>query len=163
MSEPVLVIDFDKCTGCRACEIACSLANCGEANPEKSRIRIVKVNEIAKIIPVPVVCMHCENPPCETVCPMSAIFTDPSTKSRRINEEKCIGCSACVYACPFGAIVVDRSTGYAFTCNLCNSDPVCVKFCPTEALRYINSDEVSMRLKRTRLNKYVDFIKAEAK
>ena len=163
MAEYVLVVDYDKCTGCRICEIMCSLAKSGEANPQKSRIRIIKVQEVANMIPVPVVCMHCEKPPCEAVCPMGAISTDSLTKTRRIDEEKCIGCSACVYACPFGAIAVDRFVGYAFTCNLCDGDPICAKFCPTEAIQYIDSDEVSMRLGRAGMDKYLEFIKTESR
>lgn len=163
MAEYVLAIDYDKCTGCRICEMACSLARSSEVNPQKSRIRIVKMQEVANMIPVPVICMHCESPPCEAVCPMGAISTDPSTKARRIDEEKCIGCSACVYACPFGAIAVDRSTGYCFTCNLCDGDPICVKFCPTDAIQYIDSDEVNMRLRRAGIDKYLELVKTGAR
>ncbi len=160
MAEYVLAIDYDKCTGCRLCEMACSLARSEEANPQKSRIRIVKMQEVANVIPIPVVCMHCENPPCEVICPVGAISTNPSTRARQIDEEKCIGCSACVYACPFGAIAVDRSVGYAFTCSLCDGEPICVKFCPTDAIQYIDSDEVAMKLRRTGVDKYLEFIKS---
>ncbi len=162
MTEPVLMIDYDKCNGCRSCEIACSLASSGEANPQKSRVRIIKVQEVANMIPFPVVCMHCENPPCQAVCPMNAISTDPHTKARRIDTDKCIGCSACVYTCPFGAIALDRSMGNVFTCNLCDGDPTCAKFCPTEALQYVDGDEVNVRRARSRLDKYLDFVQAKS-
>ena len=160
MVESVLLIDYDKCTGCRSCEIACSLARSGEVNPQKSRIRVVRLQEVADMIPVPVVCMHCEKPPCEAVCPMKAINTEPKTRARRVDDEKCIGCSACVYACPFGAIAVDRSVGYAFVCSLCDGDPTCVKFCSANAIQYISGDEVTMRLRRGGMEKYLELVKA---
>lgn len=162
MADKIIAIDYDKCTGCRICELACSLLNVGESNPSKSRIRIVKIEEEAEALPIPVVCMMCVEPACKAVCPMGAISDDPSTGARVIDEKKCIGCSACVYACPFGAITVDRSVGHSFTCNLCDGDPACVKFCPTDALQYIDSDEVSMRLRRSTLNRYVDFVRSQA-
>ena len=79
-----------------------------------------------------------------------------------LDRDKCIGCSACVYACPFGAIAVDRSAGHSFTCNHCEGDPACVRFCPTNAVQYMDSDEVSIRLRRSTLHKYVDFVRSQA-
>ena len=66
-SKKVLFIDFEKCTGCRTCEVACSLRNEGICNPALSRITIVKWEEMG--IDVPMVCQQCENPPCRSVCP----------------------------------------------------------------------------------------------
>ena len=113
MSSSVITIDHEKCTGCRACEIACSLANTGESSPEKARMRIVKIHEEEDISAVPVVCMNCVKPICKDVCPAKAIYESPETGARLIDEDKCIACSACVYACPFGVIAVDRSVGHA--------------------------------------------------
>ncbi len=159
MAEYELVINYTKCTGCRLCEMACSIHFGGGANPQKSRIRIVKLEGEADVTSIPVKCVQCEKPPCEAMCPTSAIYTDPKTGARLIDTEKCIGCSACVYVCPFGAIVLDRSERTAFVCNLCEGDPLCVRFCPWDALQYIRSDEVSIRLKRAKTDKLLDFLK----
>jgi len=163
MTDRVIAIDYDKCTGCRMCEVACSTTNSGETNPERSRIRVVKIEQEAQTWAIPVVCMKCIKPACKAVCPMGAISDDPVTGARKIDENKCVGCSACVYACPFGAIAVDRSLGCSFTCNLCDGEPACVKFCPREALKYLDNGEVSMKLRRAGLDKYVAFIKSESK
>ena len=162
MTDRVIAIDYDKCTGCRICELACSMFNDGETNPAKARMRIVKIEEEAECLSIPVVCMKCGEPACKAVCPMGAISDDPATGARRIDKDKCIACSACVYACPFGAISVDRSAGRSFTCNHCDGEPVCVKFCPTGAVQYLEGEEVGMRLRRSALDKYVAFVRSAA-
>ena len=159
MAEYELVINYAKCTGCRICETACSMHFGLGADPQKSRVRIVKLEGEADVISIPVKCVQCEKPPCEAMCPTGAIYTDSTTGARLIDTEKCIGCNACVHVCPFGAIVLDRSEGTTFVCNLCDGDPMCVRLCPWDALQYIKSDEVSIRLKRARTDKLLDFLK----
>ncbi len=159
MAEYELVVNYDKCTGCRICETACSMRLGLEANPQKSMIRIVKLEGEADVTSIPVKCAQCEKAPCEAICPTGAISSNQTTGAKLIDKEKCIGCRACVYVCPFGAIVLDRSVGVAATCNLCDGDPVCVRMCPFEALQYIRSDEVSAKLKRARTEKLLDYLK----
>jgi len=162
MKDYVLAVDYDKCTGCRICETACSISNAGETNPSKSRVRIVKIEGEADVLPIPILCMKCVEPACKAVCPMGAISDDPATGARVIDKNKCIGCSSCVYACPFGAIVVDRSAGHSFTCHQCDGDPACAKFCPTGTIQYLAPEEVGMRLRRAGLDRYVAFVASEA-
>ena len=59
MADRVIAIDYDKCTGCRICEIACSIKNDGEANPVKSRIRIVRIETEGNAQSFPVLCLKC--------------------------------------------------------------------------------------------------------
>ncbi len=110
MSSRVITIDHEKCTGCRACEIACSLANTGEANPETARMRIVKIHEEEDISAVPVVCMNCVKPICKEVCPANAIYESPETGARLIDEDKCVACSACVIALEISVCNANRFT-----------------------------------------------------
>lgn len=158
MKDRIIAIDYSKCTGCRFCETACTVKNLGRLNPERSRIRIVKIHEEGDVLPIPVVCMKCIKAACKTVCPAGAISDDPKTGARITDERKCIGCSACVYACPFGAIAVDRTLGHSCSCHHCGGEPTCVEFCPTGAIQYLQSDEVNIRLRRSNLNKYVKFL-----
>ena len=67
-NNKVLFIDFEKCTGCRTCEVACSLRNEGICNPVLSRISVIKWEDMG--VDVPMVCQQCENPPCRAVCPV---------------------------------------------------------------------------------------------
>jgi len=131
----------------------------GGANPQKAMVRIVKLEGEADVTSIPIKCVQCERPPCEAICPVGAISTDPTTGARLIEKDKCIGCSACVYVCPFGAAVVDRSAGAATICDLCEGDPLCARMCPFEALQYVRSDDISIRLKRAKAEKLLDFLK----
>ena len=157
-----LILNYDKCTGCRICETACSMRHGLGANPERAMIHIVKLEGEADVVSIPVSCMRCEDAPCEAICPVGAISTNPINGARQIDKEKCIGCSACVYICPFGAALLDRSVGNAFICDLCDGDPLCARLCPFGALQYIRSDEVSAKLKRARADKLLDFLKLPA-
>ena len=158
MAEHELLINYEKCTGCRICEVACSIHHVKAANPQKARIHIVKLESEADVISIPVKCMHCENAPCMAICPVGAISTSAETGARQVAADKCIGCSACVYACPFGAIVLDREQGCSVVCDRCDGDPLCVKLCSFDALQYVRADEVSAKIKRDKTNRMLDYL-----
>jgi molybdopterin-containing oxidoreductase family iron-sulfur binding subunit len=102
-------IDVDKCVdGCTSCIDACADENglYGFDRPETDSqwIRKLTLKDIKteKITVLPMLCQHCENPPCCDVCPTGASF-------RRVdgivmvNQHTCIGCRYCMLACPFKA------------------------------------------------------------
>jgi len=126
--EFILLSDPDKCTGCRICESGCSLIKEKMANPLFSRVKVVKFEE--KGIDFPVLCFHCEEPPCMNVCPVGAVKREG--KAVVINDERCIGCKLCVIACPFGSISVRGNR--PIKCDLCGGDPFCATICPTHAI-----------------------------
>ncbi|MDO8491574.1 MAG: 4Fe-4S dicluster domain-containing protein [Dehalococcoidia bacterium] len=116
------------CDGCRMCEMVCSLNKAGVINPHLARIRIGFSEKSP--FPTPIICRHCNNPPCQSVCPIEGAMTlDERTGAVAINEQMCIGCLACVDACPFGAIQVGPNK-QVLKCDLCGGDPICVKYCP---------------------------------
>ena len=137
----VLAIDYEKCTGCRLCELVCSVKHEGVSNPARSRIRIVKWEWEG--IYIPVVCNQCETAPCITMCTTNARFRDEELGITTIDYDRCIGCKTCVAVCPFGATSVDPVTGKIITCDLCDGDPACVKFCATGAVRYVDASEIN--------------------
>jgi Fe-S-cluster-containing dehydrogenase component len=114
MSRWGMVIDLDKCTGCQACTIACQAENnVPFAGPvETARDRSKHWQDVmadvggeaeypdfqAQFIPRP--CMHCEEPPCVTVCPVGATYVDDEGIVR-MDYERCIGCRYCTTACPY--------------------------------------------------------------
>ncbi len=121
----------ENCTGCRSCELICTLHHEKLSNRRKARIRIVKSGVK---VDIPVVCSQCTacgDACCLNVCPEEAISL--SGEAVIVNEERCTGCGACERSCPFGVI---RVFGTAKKCDLCSGDPVCVKFCPYGAIRY---------------------------
>ncbi|MBW1838685.1 MAG: 4Fe-4S dicluster domain-containing protein, partial [Deltaproteobacteria bacterium] len=133
-----LFIEFEKCTGCRICEIACSLYQKGVCSPIKSAIRIIKWEKEG--VDVPIVCQQCESPLCAAVCPSDAIFRDLRTGAMLVNEERCVGCRMCIAICPFGAASLDPDTGKMIKCNLCEGNPACIKYCEPKAIQYLPAD-----------------------
>ena len=133
----IITIDPNRCTGCRLCELACSLRNVGECNPARARIRIIGFDEM---FAMPLLCMQCERPFCAEVCLTGAITKEEGSGIIRIAKEKCVGCKICTLACPFGNIVFSTEERIAVKCDLCGGEPECVAFCPTGALKFSEED-----------------------
>ena len=141
---PYLYGDSMKCTGCRICELYCALIRERVLNPKKARLRVER-REPA--IDKPIVCRQCADPPCAKACPTDAIARNPKTEIVLVNENKCIGCGACVEACPFGAIWLHPERYKAIKCDLCGQ---CIPRCPTGAL-WVETSEASAARKRSEL------------
>lgn len=137
-----IIIEPEECTGCRDCELVCSMQKTGEFNPAHSLIQSVYFS--VEMVTVPITCMQCEEPLCQDVCPASAISRDMETDAVVIDGEKCIGCYMCVSVCPVGAIQKVPDKSYMTKCDLCAGEPVCVNICPTDALRYEEVDEYNV-------------------
>lgn len=120
------------CSGCRLCELWCSVTKTGAFNPRRSRIRVVELNTG---VDIPITCQQCENPACQASCKFEALTFDEKLKIVVVDEDKCTGCQACVGACPYGIITIDPATHKAIKCDLCGGEqPVCVFMCPSNVL-----------------------------
>jgi carbon-monoxide dehydrogenase iron sulfur subunit len=131
----------EKCSGCKSCEIICSLVNEGEFNPSKSRITTIIFRGEKYPLPYnfPSTCRQCADALCMRECPVNAISrSKDKTKTVKIDYELCIKCGQCVEACPFGAMSFDSKKKVPFKCELCHGDPACVSICPTEAIVFVN-------------------------
>ena len=129
--KEILTIDLRLCTGCRSCELACSIAHTQSFNPKRSRIQILK-EEVRNLL-VPMVCLQCERPLCKEACPNGAIVENEHGVLY-VESEKCIGCMNCVTACEYGGIGIDPITRKAVKCDLCNGDPACARACQYGAI-----------------------------
>jgi len=105
-------------------------------SPRESAVEIEEAKE--GLAAFPSVCIQCEDPACMRSCPFNAIERDQSSGSVRVISEKCTACGWCTKTCPLeGAIKIVPTSGKAFKCDVCNGDPACVKYCPTEALKLV--------------------------
>jgi Fe-S-cluster-containing hydrogenase component 2 len=125
---------FDLCTGCNACQLACSSRATGGYNPHLSRLKILMEGE--NFLNRPLVCSQCENAFCLRSCSVKAISRNPETGVVLIDKEKCTGCRECIDACPDGMITMDAQ-GKADKCDLCDGDPLCVRYCVSGALKLV--------------------------
>jgi carbon-monoxide dehydrogenase iron sulfur subunit len=156
----VLFIDPEKCTGCMACVLACSLQHGDTSGPVGSMILPIKLRRQA--INIPVVCRQCTRPLCADACPMGAISRDDVTRAMRVDPDLCIGCGMCMIACPLGGISVNAEVGRAVKCDLCAGDPLCVKFCGYGALTYLPEEEATYERKKEAIGKLSDLLETLA-
>ncbi|MDP2646494.1 MAG: 4Fe-4S dicluster domain-containing protein [Desulfobacterales bacterium] len=143
--DKVLQIDYQKCTGCRLCELVCTVSHDGVSNPSRSRIKVVKWE--AEGLYVPVTCQQCEDAPCVSVCPVKAT-SQKANEGVVINYDLCIGCRACITVCPFGARNFNPIEKKVIKCDLCGGDPQCARFCDVKAVDFIDTDRISTARKR---------------
>ena len=112
--EKVLMINYQKCTGCRLCELVCAVMHDGISNPTRSRIKVMKWESEGLYIPMS--CQQCEDAPCMNVCPVKAISRDEDLGFVTVDYDVCIGCRSCVAVCPFGAMNYNTIDKKVFKC-----------------------------------------------
>ena len=137
--NPVFVIDQSRCIGCEACVQAC--AECG-THRGQSLIHLERVDRATTTQTAPMVCMHCEDPTCAHVCPADAIKQTEDGIVQSASKPRCIGCSNCVLACPFGVPKYVADFDQMMKCDMCYDRtseglaPMCASVCPSDALWY---------------------------
>jgi len=142
--SPVFVIDQSRCIGCEACVSAC--AECG-THRGQSLIHLERVDRASSTQTAPMVCMHCEDPTCAQVCPADAIKQTEEGIVQSALKPRCIGCSNCVLACPFGVPKYVADFDQMMKCDMCTDrtseglTPMCASVCPSEALWYGTIEE----------------------
>ena len=136
--------------GCYACRMACQMIN--KLEPEEAFISYKEIEQgtypSVYAETVPVQCMHCENAPCQQVCPTHATYTTESGVVL-VDEEKCIGCKYCMAACPYQVRVRNEETGAVDKCRFCTVSAEttgtkmcsCVEACLTGARMFGDLDD----------------------
>ena len=160
-----LVIDLDICVGCQACVTSCKEWNTGghmapltDIKPYGGGVDGVWFNRVhtlehiteagGRTVHFPRSCLHCAQPACVSVCPTGASYKRTSDGIVLVDEDKCIGCKLCSWACPYGAREFDVDVGVMKKCTLCvdriynehlsveDRVPACVAACPTGARHF---------------------------
>jgi Fe-S-cluster-containing dehydrogenase component len=150
-----MAIDTTKCIACHACQLACQNHNGLEYDQafnwivEKERGRYPAFSrEFA-----PVQCNHCENAPCQRVCPTAAIYTSPEGVVL-VRTNRCVGCKYCMEACPYKVRIMDHHSGIAIKCWFCidmvraGGEPACVTTCPNQVRIFGDLDDPNSKVSR---------------
>ena len=158
-SDGYLLVDVRKCQGCVSCMLACSLVHEGVESLTLSRIQIMQNSFAAYPDDVAVEqCRQCVEPACVEACPVDALEANAESGNvRMVDRDKCIGCGACVEACPYSPsralLAFDEKLGgelKARKCDLCANTPfhweeagggpdgkqACVEICPVGAIKF---------------------------
>ncbi len=140
----MFVTDYSRCIGCEACVQACE--ECG-THRGQSLIHLEFIERGATTQTAPMVCMHCEDPTCAEVCPADAIKQNEDGVVQSALKPRCIGCSNCVIACPFGVPKYFALPDQMMKCDMCYDRtsvglaPMCASVCPSQALWYGTEEE----------------------
>lgn len=135
------VIDNRKCIGCHACTVACKSEHDVPVGVNRTWVKYIEKGEYPhtrRLFSV-MRCNHCENAPCVEICPVEALHVrDDGIVD--FDGRRCIGCKACMQACPYDALYIDPQTHTAAKCNYCahrvdiGLEPACVNVCPEHAI-----------------------------
>jgi Fe-S-cluster-containing dehydrogenase component/formate-dependent nitrite reductase membrane component NrfD len=148
-------IDLRKCIGCHACTIACKVEHAIPVGVNRCWVKTVEKGTFpdTRRFFFPVLCNQCDEAPCVRICPTSALY------KRRdgivdLNGAACIGCRACMIACPYDQLFIDPNTRTAEKCNFCANRvenqllPACVSVCPTECRIFGDLEDASSEVAR---------------
>src|SRR5215468_2512821 len=135
------VIDHTRCIGCHACTTACKSENVVPIGVTRTYVKHVDVGIFPQVRRAHQVtrCNQCAHAPCVTACPTTAMFKR-ADGIVDFDKSICIGCKACMAACPYDAIFINPNDHSAEKCNFCahridlGLEPACVVVCPTEAI-----------------------------
>jgi Fe-S-cluster-containing dehydrogenase component/formate-dependent nitrite reductase membrane component NrfD len=150
------VIDNRKCIGCHACSTACKSENSVPLGVNRTWVKYVETGafpDTRRHFQV-TRCNHCANPPCVRICPVTAMYQRVDGIVE-FDPEVCIGCKACMQACPYDAIYMDPASGTAAKCHFCahrtdlGLEPACVVVCPEHAIIAGDMDDPESEISRT--------------
>ncbi|MDP8051997.1 formate dehydrogenase subunit beta [Pasteurella atlantica] len=158
--EVAKLIDVSVCTGCKACQVACSEWNNLRTPPQEcvgtydnprdmnaQQWTVMKFSEVEQNDRLEWLirkdgCMHCSEPGCLKACPSPGAIVQYANGIVDFQSDKCIGCGYCMAGCPFGVPKMNEKDNRVYKCTLCidrvtvGQEPACVKTCPTGAIHF---------------------------
>ena len=172
-----LVIDLDTCVGCHGCATACKQWNTSgtlgpltdvaayDESPDGAWLNRIRTYEVesessSSTVHFPMSCLHCENADCVSVCPTGASYKREEDGIVLVDQDKCMGCNLCAWACPYGARELDQAQGVMKKCTLCvdriydealpeaERKPACVLTCPTKSRLFGDFDDPESEVSR---------------
>lgn len=136
-------VELDKCSGCKACVVACHTLN--GLNDNEAWRKVGLLSSVSSSLPVlqhvTTACHHCVDPGCLKGCPVLAYEKDPVTGIVRHLDDQCFGCKYCTMMCPYEVPQYSASLGIVRKCDMCSQRlshgeaPACVQACPNQAIK----------------------------
>lgn len=162
------VIDNRSCIGCHACSTACKSENEVPLGVNRTWVKYTETGtfpDTQRHFQV-TRCNHCANPPCVRICPTEAMY-QRDDGIVEFDKDACIGCKACMQACPYDAIHIDPETDTAAKCHFCSHrtdlglEPACAVVCPTHAIIAGDMDDPESEISRVLAREKVSVRKPE--
>ncbi|WP_251230477.1 4Fe-4S binding protein [Adlercreutzia aquisgranensis] len=150
----MIVTDRARCSGCQRCEMSCTLKNDGLTQQSISRVHVWENYNFGYGVGTGggifddcqftvQGCLQCADPQCAKYCPVHAIYADPETGARVVDDETCIGCGMCVAACPWNMPRINAQTGTSTKCISCGR---CAEQCPNGAIKFIDWEDIAQKV-----------------
>ena len=155
MTRLGFVLASDSCIGCHACTVACKSEHDVPLGVNRTWVKYIETGEFPDTARTFTVmrCNQCDDAPCISICPTRALYRAPNGVVD-FDDSRCIGCKACMNACPYDAIYINPETNTAHKCNFCNHrvevglEPACVTVCPTHAIITGDLDDPTSEISR---------------
>jgi Fe-S-cluster-containing dehydrogenase component len=157
MSDYEFFVDPSRCIGCQSCVNAC--AEC-DTHRGHSMIHVDYLDREASTATVPFVCMHCEDPTCAEVCPADAIKQTDDGVVQSSLKPRCVACTNCVVACPFGIPKMAARIEQMMKCDMCydrtsaGKRPMCATVCPSGALAFVPRERIRSERREVPTNEF---------
>jgi Fe-S-cluster-containing dehydrogenase component/formate-dependent nitrite reductase membrane component NrfD len=162
------VIDQGRCIGCHACSVACKAEHDVPLGDYRTWVKYVEKGSFPDVRRFFTVlrCNHCDTAPCVEICPTTALYRRDDGIID-FDKDACIGCKACMQACPYDALYIHPDRGTAEKCNFCSHrievglEPPCATVCPAEAILVGDLDDPTTRVAQIVATQKVDVRKPE--
>lgn len=149
------VLDQSRCIGCHACTVACKTEHGVELGVFRTWVKYIETGEFPDVQRHFTVlrCNHCTDAPCVEICPVESLYRREDGIVD-FDPGRCIGCKACLNACPYDALYIDPNSQTAAKCNFCahrvdeGLQPACEVVCPTDAIVSGDLDDPSSAVAR---------------